>query len=54
MHQKHLFWHSMWSSIIFEKSLFLHPVDLVEPLWPPPLGLPSTACCSPLGLGTGV
>ena len=22
MRQKHLFWHSMWSTIIFEKSLF--------------------------------
>ena len=25
MRQKHLFWHSMWSRIIFEKSLFFAP-----------------------------
>ena len=24
-HQKHLFWHPMWSRIIFEKSLFFAP-----------------------------
>ena len=36
--QKHFFWHSMWSRIIFEKShFFLHPVDLVDPSWHPPL-----------------
>ena len=29
--QKHLFWHSMWSRIIFEKSHFFAPCG---PCWP--------------------
>ena len=45
--QNQLFWHSMWSGTIFEKSLFfLHPVDLVDP--------PHATWCSPRGLGTGI
>ena len=28
--QKHLFWHSMWSRIIFEKSHFFAPGDLLQ------------------------
>ena len=57
MRPKHLFWHSMWSKIVFEKSLFLHPVDLVEPFWHPPLW--ATSCSLPRygygygGLGVG-
>ena len=34
--QKHLFWHFMWSKIIFENVFFLHPVDLVDPFGHPP------------------
>ena len=57
--QKHLFWHSMWSKIIFEKGVFfLHPVDLVDPFWHPPLW--ATPCSLPQpngprygGLGVG-
>ena len=56
--QKHLFWHSMWCKIIFEKSLFLHPVDLVDPFWHPPLWATSCRLPQPTrprygGLGTG-
>ena len=56
--RKHLFWHSMWSKIIFEKVIFLHPVDLVDPSWHPPLW--ATSCSLPRptgprygGLGVG-
>ena len=46
MCQKHLFWHSMWSRIIFERShLFLHPEDLVDTFWHPPLW--ATTCSLP-------
>ena len=48
--QKHLFWHSMWSRIIFEKSLFfLHPVDLVDAFWHPPLWVTSCSLLQPTG-----
>ena len=59
MCQKHLFWHSMWSKIIFEKKslFFLHPVDLLDPFWHPPW---ATTCSLPQptrprygGLGIG-
>ena len=58
--QKHLFWHSMWSRIIFEKCqfFFLHPVHHVDPFWQPPLW--ATTCTLPQptgprygGLGVG-
>ena len=57
--KKHLFWHSMWSTIIFDKSLFfLHPVDLVDPFWHPPLWATSCSLPQPIapryrGLGVG-
>ena len=44
---KHLFWHSMWSGIIFEKSLFLPPVDLVDPFLRPPLWVSSCSLPQP-------
>ena len=47
--QKHLFWHSMWSGIIFEKSHFLHPVDLVDPFCHPPLWATSCSLPQPTG-----
>ena len=50
MRQKHLFWHSMWSKIIFENNLFfLHPVDLVDPFWHPSLW--ATSCIMPQPTG---
>ena len=56
--QKHLFWHSMWSKILFEKFNFLHPVDLIDPFWHPPhwdmsrsLPLPSGLRYGGLGVG---
>ena len=57
--QKHLFWHSMWSRVTFEKkSFFFQPVDLVDPFWHPPLW--ATSCSLPQpngprygGLGVG-
>ena len=49
-HQKHLFWHSMWSTIIFEKNQFFsHPEDLVDPFWHPPLW--ATSCILPQPTG---
>ena len=49
-HQKHLFWHSMWCKIIFEKKvIFLHPVDLVDPFWHPPLWVTSCSLPQPTG-----
>ena len=56
--QKHLFWHSMWSKIIFEKIHFFYPVDLVDPFWHPPLwstfcGLPQPTGPRYGGLGVG-
>ena len=48
--KKCLFWHSMWSKIIFEKShFFLHPVDLVDPFWHPPLWATSCSLPQPTG-----
>ena len=48
--QKHLFWHSMWSRIIFENSIFfLHPVDLVDPFWHPPRWATSCSLPQPIG-----
>ena len=53
--QKHLFWHSMWSRIIFEKShLFCTRWTLLTHFGTHLFGLPLAACRSPLGLGTGV
>ena len=46
--QKHLFWHSMWSTIIFEKKV-LHPVDLVDPFWHPSLWATSCSLPKPFG-----
>ena len=54
MRQKHLFWHFMWSKIIFEKSLFLHLVDLVGHFGTHLFGLPLATFRGPLGAGTGV
>ena len=57
--QKHSFGDSMWSAILFESSLFfLHPVDLVDPFWHPPLwatscSLPPPSGPSYEGLGVG-
>ena len=52
--QKHLFRHSMWSTIIFEKShFFLHPVDLVDPFWHPPLWVTSCNLPQPTGPRNG-
>ena len=51
--QKHLFWHSMWSTIIFEKSLFFAPTLLTH-FGTHLFGLPLAACRVPLSLGTGV
>ena len=48
--QKHLFWHSMWCRIIFQKKyFFLHPVDLVDPFGHPPLW--ATSCSFPQPTG---
>ena len=47
--QKHLFWHSVWPRIIFEKSLFFHPVDLVDPFWHPSLWATSSSLPQPTG-----
>ena len=48
--QKHLFWHSMWSRIMFEKKVtFLHVVDLVDPFWHPPLWATSCSLLDPFG-----
>ena len=47
--QKHLFWHSMWSRIIFEKVIFLHPEDLVDPFWHPSLWATSCSLPQPTG-----
>ena len=53
--QKHLFWRSLWSTIIFEKS------HCFAPLWTwlthfgtHLFGLPLAACYSPPGLCMGV
>ena len=47
---QHLFLHSMWSKIIFEKTLFMHPGDLpvpfLHPLW-------VTSCSLPQAHGPG-
>ena len=56
--QKRVFWHSMWSKIIVEKIIFLHPVDLVDPFWHPPLWATSCSLPQPTwprygGLGVG-
>ena len=47
--QKPLFWHSMWPRIILEKSIFLHPVDVVDAFGDPPLW--ATSCNLPLPTG---
>ena len=49
--QKQFFWHFMWSRIIVEKSFFffLHPVDLVDPFWHPPLWVTSCSLPQPTG-----
>ena len=54
--QKHLFWHSMWSRIIFEKSHFFFGTRwlLLTHFGTHLFGLPLAACRSPLGLGTAV
>ena len=52
--QEHLFWHSMWSTIIFENSHLLPPMDLVDLFWHPPLWASSTPYCSPAGPRTWV
>ena len=53
--QKHLFWHSTWSRIIFEKSLFFCTQwTLLTHFGTHLFGLPIAACRSPMGLGTGV
>ena len=50
MRQKHLFWHSMSSKIIFERGhLFLHPVDLIDPFWHRPLWATSCSLPHPTG-----
>ena len=50
MCQKHLFWHSMWSRIIFEKTIFfLHQPDLIAPFWHPALW--ATTCSLPQPTG---
>ena len=58
--QTHLFWHSVWSTIVLKISwfFFLHPVDLVDPFWHPPVW--ATSCNLPQptrpkngGLGVG-
>ena len=54
-HQKHLFWHHMWSRFIFEKShFFCTRWTLLMHFGTHLLGLPLVACCSPLSLGTRV
>ena len=54
--QKHLFWHSMWSKIIFEKSDFFFCTrwTLLAHFGTRFFGLPLAACSSPLGVGRGV
>ena len=48
---KHLFRHSLWSKIIFEKKslFFLHLLDLVDPFWHPPLWVTSCSLPQPTG-----
>ena len=54
-HQKHLFWPSMWSRIIFEKShYFCTRWTLLTHFGTHLFGLPLAACRSPPGLGTWV
>ena len=52
--QKQLFWHSMWSTMIFERKFLLPPVDLGDPCCTHLFGVPLAACRSPLGIGTRV
>ena len=53
--QKHLFWHSMWSTIIFEKNCFFFTRwTLLTYLGTHLFGLPRAACRSPLGRSTRV
>ena len=54
--QKHLFGHSMWSTIPFEKThyFFCTRCTLLTHFGTHLFGLPLAACRSPLGLGTGV
>ena len=49
--QKQLFWHSMWSKIIFEKKSFFFCTrwTLLTHFGTHLFGLPLAACCSPLG-----
>ena len=55
MGQKHLFWHSMWSKIIFfdKKSFFCTRCTLLTHFGTHLFGLTLAACCSPMGLGRG-
>ena len=54
--QKYLFWHSVWSKIIFEKGQFFFGTrwTLLTHFGTHLFGLPLAACRSPMGLDTGV
>ena len=54
--QRHLFWYSMWSMIIFEKIDFYFCTwwTLLTHFGTHLFGPPLAACRSPTGLGTGV
>ena len=52
--QKHFFWHSMWSRIIFEKKKFCTRWTMLTHFGTHLFELPLAACRGPLGLGTGV
>ena len=53
--QNHLFWHSMWSNIIFE-NIYIFGIrwTLLTHFGTHLFGPPLAACCSPLSLGMGV
>ena len=45
--QKHLLWHSMWSTIIFEKNFFCTRWTLLTHFCTRLFGLPRAACRNP-------
>ena len=54
-HQKRLFWHSMWSRVIFEKGDFFFCTrwTLLTLFGTHLFQLPLAACRGPMGIGTG-
>ena len=48
-HLNHLFWHSKWSTMIFQKRHFLRPMDLIDQFWHPPPWATSCSLPQPTG-----